>query len=561
MSLEAKIDAVKAAVKQHKLDEDNLRREEPLIRYWDSEYSLKGVGGAERNAKFAWVSNDTGQGQVELDFDHPIAQWIHDTEGRVARGEGRTVNLTVDYCGARWSGFLDKYVVEQGSDGDVVLKADFNHDYEHVKWVSCWSNPYLNTAIQLPRAWMCAGPLDWALKHTLLVNLVREHNPNLTWPADPLDKDNWAGPHRTGLDQSQWHMAVHPGTFLESMNAGIMWGVVTSRFATFHDVAHILLEDSELSVRCDRWLVGDPPPWEDGDGNPYVPRHGQLIINIVDKSGIFVGTNHGGNLFDGLKRTIVDFADSFIDSTSELIDDAPAPVDYFSPGNKYTTPEKPFVVFREGETSPIESSQWIHSPSKGIQVLVGGHSMPGVNEVIGATISGVADLWGTLILIGGLGNSIDQILKPLYEDCFLAWQTAKSKERSENTGWSRLFEFFQQGANNAYTVAGLLVLRAGFWATKTATSWKVNVADGLPFLIGDRGKGHFFLDDRIGIVLTGDTQIHMDRARKLELGWTEEAPPEWQISVGDERNLQDPAQRALGRIEKIIAGMRDLGVY
>ena len=87
------------------------------------------------------------------------------------------------------------------------------------------------------------------------------------------------------------------------------------------------------------------------------------------------------------------------------------------------------------------------------------------------------------------------------------------------------------------------------------------MADGLPYLIGDRGKGNFFLDDRVGLILNGDTQIHMDRARKLELAWDENTPPEWHITIGDHRNLQDPAQRALGRIEKLISGLRDLGVY
>jgi len=31
--------------------------------------------------------------------------------------------------------------------------------------------------------------------------------------------------------------------------------------------------------------------------------------------------------------------------------------------------------------------------------------------------------------------------------------------------------------------------------------------------------------------------------------------------VGDERIWQDPAQRALGRIERLIAGLHDLGVW
>jgi len=124
-----------------------------------------------------------------------------------------------------------------------------------------------------------------------------------------------------------------------------------------------------------------------------------------------------------------------------------------------------------------------------------------------------------------------------------------------------LFEYFQQGAQQAYTIASTIVLRAGFWATKTTISWKVQVADGLPYLIGDRGKGHFFLDDRVGLVLKGDTTIHMDRARKLDLAWDETNPPEWAITIGDDRNLQDPAQRAFGKIETLVAGLRDLGVW
>ena len=85
--------------------------------------------------------------------------------------------------------------------------------------------------------------------------------------------------------------------------------------------------------------------------------------------------------------------------------------------------------------------------------------------------------------------------------------------------------------------------------------------DGVPFLIGDRGQGHYFLDDRIGLVLKGDGTIHMDRARKLDLAWDEENFPEWHITVGDDRIWQDPAQLALGRIEGIMAGLRDLGVW
>jgi hypothetical protein len=155
------------------------------------------------------------------------------------------------------------------------------------------------------------------------------------------------------------------------------------------------------------------------------------------------------------------------------------------------------------------------------------------------------------------------MLKPIYEDTLLAWWSAKNGSRAIHSGWQRLFEYFQQGANKAYTIAALMVLRAGMWSTKTTVSWKVQVPDGLPFMIGDRGLGHYFLDDRIGLVLAGDHRIHIDRARKLELAWDSDQNlgAEWAITVGDDRVLQDPAQRAWGKIETLVAGLRDLGVY
>ncbi len=139
----------------------------------------------------------------------------------------------------------------------------------------------------------------------------------------------------------------------------------------------------------------------------------------------------------------------------------------------------------------------------------------------------------------------------------------KSTERAQKSGWSRYFEYFQDGANKAYTIAALMVLRAGFWATKTTISCQVTVNDASPWMVGDRGLGHFFHDDRVGLALKTDIRkkIHMDRCRKLDLRWAAEGFAEWIINIGDDRALQDPAQRAWGKIEMLVAGLRELGVW
>jgi hypothetical protein len=78
-------------------DEFALRREQPLLRYWDAEMGLHFVGGDAYKANFSWIANDSGPGQIEIPFNTPLAQWIHDTDGRIERGEGRNIVITVDY--------------------------------------------------------------------------------------------------------------------------------------------------------------------------------------------------------------------------------------------------------------------------------------------------------------------------------------------------------------------------------------------------------------------------------------------------------------------------------
>jgi hypothetical protein len=546
-------DQIWDATREQKLVEERIRREQPVGRIWDAEWNVQHVLGSEYGAKFSWISNDTGPGQTEFPMSSPVAQWIYDYQGRMDRNEGRTVGISIDYCGARWSGILDKFAVEQREDGDSVLVVDWVADYEKLKWYSVVPNPFLPDAFQAPRAWLLAGPVTWVLRLTLFLAIWREHNPFLTWPDDPMDLNNWV---TMGLDISDWHIVVKPESFIDAMASGVVWSVATSRWANFHDMAHYMVEDSEISIECRRYLPGDDEPWPGAD-----LRYGTLVVDFVDKSGILVGTANGGNVFDGLARTIVEFADDFRDSTYDIVADADTPQDYFDVGKRYTDPVKPYVVFYEGETSPIQESSWIYSPTKGVQVAVGGHSAPGVNETISATIQAVGDILGNLVQLGSLGGTIDTLLAPLYEDTILAWQTYKSNERANNTGWDRLFTYFQEGAGKAYTISSLMVLRAGMWATKTVISWQVSVSDGQPYLIGDNGIGHFWLDDRIGLVLKADNQIHMDRCRRIDLEWGPDSPPEWTLNVGDERIWQDPAQRALGRIERLIAGLHDLGVW
>ncbi len=366
LSLEEQCEAIWAETLKQERAELALRHQKPESLLWDGEWQLQHALGNEYQAEFSWISNDSGPGANTLPFDSPQAQWIYEMQERIDRGEGRNVHITVEYCGARWGGRLDKAVVRTTEDGDQVLMVTWLHDYENAKWYSVWSNPFLPAIFQFPRAFVLAAPVPWLLLTSLHLQFLREHNPIITIPDDPLD----FGSYLTSLDMSTWSNVVKPMSFLEAMASGAVWGVAISRWQNWHDMAKVMLEDGEFSVVPTRYLNGDPEPWEGAN-----LRHGTLWWDIVDKSGVYVGTSHGGSLFDGLARTAAEFSEDFIDSTLNLVEDNDVPEEYFIPGNRLTHKQLPYVVY---DQSQVETSDFIVSPAKGIQVNVGGHSMPGV---------------------------------------------------------------------------------------------------------------------------------------------------------------------------------------
>ena len=174
----------------------------------------------------------------------------------------------------------------------------------------------------------------------------------------------------------------------------------------------------------------------------------------------------------------------------------------------------------------------------------------------------LGDLTAMIPGVPPLGGAADAALKPLYTDTILSWMSVDSPQRRNNSGWSRYFEYFQDGADKAYTLSSLLVLRAGFYATKTWFTHELAISDAAPFLVGDNGLGHFFLGDRIGATIPGDFtgEVYVDRVCRLSLAWDRDANPEWMPVIGDNRALQDPGQRAMELIEDIKAAIHDLGV-
>ncbi|MGW4371039.1 Gp37-like protein [Nocardia takedensis] len=529
------------------------RLEPPLIRLWDGDWNLRGICRAEISADFKWLLNESGTGQLVLPAEHYLAKWIMDSRGRSTQN----VHVTVDKDGARWGGRMKTATLQKTATGLKTVVVQFMHDYEELKYIQAWSNPFLPAEFQFPKVFMLAGPARWCLKLSLFLNILRKEASLWALPDDPLDLSQWLN-----LNQSTWSMVVAPSDFLSDSS---IWAVISSRWSTWHDMAATTLDDAQLMVTCRRYLEGDPPPWEGAQ-----LRHGCLVFDIVDKSGYYSGTSEGGSVLDGLVHSVQKFVNQMAEQEPEYLPDPNAPEEYRRPDWLGTLPSNPWVVYRENEYTGIQTSEFTLSPATAVQINCGGDSMPGVNESIKAMVNMVGDLTSTITLsipgvgvsLPPMGGALNAFLEPLYTDTILAWMSFKSPLRPPRMGWSHYFEHFQSGANKAYTLTSLLAIRAGLWATRGFTSHKVSVSDGAPYLIGEQGCGHYFLGDRVGATIDGLPvgQIVVEQVTALELTWSRGVTPSWQITIGADRALEDPVAKSLRHIQTIMGDLHELGV-
>ena len=575
------------------------RLKPPLIRLWDGDMTLRGEVAGERAGEFEFIENDTGTASIELSLDHYLAKWVMNHRGRAKRN----VIITIDKQGARWSGLMDHYRVVREKGGDAYIEIIFKHDYEQAKHILCWANPFLRAELQFPKLWVIFGPAKWCLLMTLFVNIFRLETSLWTLPDNPLDITEWMP---FSFNPGTWRNIVKPFPFLAD-NSNLT--IVFSRFKTWHEVAKRTLADAQLTVVCRRYLQGeDPHPFSDLAGElnidlieqlaSMIPlRHGCLVWDIVDNSEWGKHTAFGGSLLTGLIRAVVNIAS---DGTTEGVEvftgDPTFPGDYYVSGLDGlaniagTAPDAPWVVFEEGIYTGIESSEFIYYEATDTSFLTGGHSMPGVNEAISAAINIGGDFltsminsalaaggaFGTAIDLPPLGGMIDAVAKIFYEDVLLAFMEIPTLRAAGLTlpisglediitglGDFHYYEGWADGADRAFTISALLAIRAKIWATRAHTSHTIKVSDAAPYLIGEKGYGHFWLGNRVGTSVLGyptpDT-IFVERVGKISYKWGKDGPSGWQIGIGY-REPEDPVMKAMDMIRDINGAMGQLGVF
>lgn len=544
--LAQKLDDIWEYSREQKQARARRRSEPPVIRLWDGDFDQCALVRNPISATFTWIMNDTGHARLLLDYEDKLGQWLVDPWGRAKQN----VHITADKDGARWSGRLAASSIVRDEGKPRYIMAQFLHDYEELKYVALWANPVMPATVQFPKTFIMAGPTKWVALFALALNNFRYEGNLYQIPDDPLDPRTWAD----GVQPWKWQIRVQPHSLVRDNS---LWTIAHARFRTWHEVFAPKLRDAGLMVVTRRWLKGDPAPYPGA-----ICANGNLFIDIVDKSGVFEGTALAGNIFAGMYRSVVKVAD---DGFTELITDLGAPKDVpdFPIASWLgTSPHNPWVVYRDGAHSNVQSFKWTWQPATAATITIGGKSAPGVNEVQETAIKIIGDIFSNLVLgQGGVGDILNTVLKPLYTDTLAAWVSVKHPLRPHQLGKYHYREIIASTSQQAMTLSMVMAIKSALWATRARSTHVVQVADGAPYLIGDNGQGHFFLGDRIGIAVEGlpSHSLMVEQVSEITYSLSRESRG-WAVTVGDPRSQEEPTMHALRQIRELTGSLHDVGL-
>ena len=530
----------------------------PLIRFFDGDWIYRGTCASPKDFHVQINEFESGTITVNLPIDRRdkrryfLAYWLLEKDARK-----ENVHVTFDHNGGRIGGRMQTAVLKRDEDGDYV-EFTAAEDIDELKNVHIAANPFLPISIiQFPRIFFLLATSVYGLKLALMMNLMRLNLTNFNLGTDPLSPSGAAG---LSSFWAQSQIVVKPMNISDDVSP---LTIITAAMDSWYDVAEPIIEDAELFVERRRFLTGDPEPWP-GAGTNF--RNGTLIVDIVDKSGWRSGTSIGGNLLTGLTRMIASTAGNEVEDTYDLFTGSVDTSQYRVENWLGTAPDMPYVIYRDGEVTGIESYDLTYTAGGPGRITVGGKSMPGVDELISAAVNYLGDVVGDNIVINGygvgsLGSSIDTFLKPIYENTILAYMSLPLVNRVAAQGWGHYLETTGTGQVQAYTPAALIAMRARRRETDPDTSFILNVRDAGPWIIGDQGKGHWWLGDRVGATSRYlPTRVFVNRCSSLEFAYEDSSGLSVKAQFGAPRKKTDPLAKMIALIGKAMTGLQQIGI-
>lgn len=138
------------AIVERNFNQRVKRLRQPLIRIYDGNWVLRGTAAMVTTASFQEIDSETGMGTIDMPVDYYLSAWIINHNARPTKN----VHVTVDKDGVRWSGRMDNYEIDKTDSWHVKCRVTFKHDFEELKHILVWANPFLPAEIQFPRMYI-----------------------------------------------------------------------------------------------------------------------------------------------------------------------------------------------------------------------------------------------------------------------------------------------------------------------------------------------------------------------------------------------------------------------
>jgi hypothetical protein len=404
---------------------------------------------------------------------------------------------------------------------------------------------------------------------TLFINLARLYFPPLSVITNVFNPAGWVNPlgidALLNFDPLSWPIQCQFINFLTDQSRT---SLLTAAWSNFHDMIAEPSKDAGCCARVYTWFTEDetsPHPELEQLVGPGLaslarPHRNSLIVGFEDHSGVDGPT---GTALDGPINLFAKTLDDLITTTILPVDeDDDGEVDPVFRKLFGVAPKKPWVIFRDGQASGIVESQYNQHKGPVVTTMTGGRSPKIVNDLqtfgIKYALSEISALFyapgGPLSATGvqvPATPGLSEIYQGQLDNILFAWQRYTDPIRALGTGDYAYQEWFEHPGSSAYTVSGIVNLRAGNFKKRAYRSFKTTIRNGAPFIV----NYDFKLDDRVGFEVDGI--LYVDQVGAIRYSYDRKKPISWDISVGDDSKDIDAFAQGIRALQSVytIASM------
>lgn len=554
-------------------------KQRPMMRIYDGSMNYVTHLTGEMSGTVEELMSDSGKATAAIRYNNHVGDFLLN-QTKIHED----LHLVIDPIPTqrtwrtRWGGKITGLVGRKDSNGIHTIEMEAVSNREHAKHLLFGANPIFPPEVQLPKMWVLPGNTRTILAISMFINLARLFWPPLSIPTNVFNPAGWINPFGvdaiSNLDPLNWPLQmcfVNPG-FDQSRTSAL-----GSTWTDWHSTMDPLLMDAGTVFRAHTWLTED----EDTCHTELVdaarllgekvgesieqaarPKRNCIAFGLYDESGRDGPT---GTAFDGLINAA---AVTVGDLLSPILVNVDTGETYQGQDLVEATGEErstlierllgvakrpPKCIWWEGQFSGIiESERRLHKgPVK--TIMTGGRSPSIVNQAqtfaIRYALSQIAQTisYGIGAYATPFAEGLDNLYQGQLDNVLFAWQRFTDPMRALFSGDMAWQEHFERGGGVAYVLSSVLTLRVGHYRTRAWQGFTCKVVNGRPHLV----DVDVTLGERAGF--EQDHIIFVDQVTAIRREWDRDTPVTVGLAIGDDRDKEDPAGRAVRMLQAMWA--------